>query len=161
MSTVLDYCKALPETRFATDEVLLREGGRESKLYILIEGEVAVMKGDILVNTQSEPGTIFGELSVLLNLPHTATVQAIAPTRTYVVDEAESFLQSTPEIAFHLSKLLAKKLNSITGYLVDLKQQFEDREDHLGMVDEVLESLLNQQIESHDPGSARYPEADL
>jgi CRP-like cAMP-binding protein len=161
MSTVLDYCKELPEARFEADAVLMREGGQESKLYILIEGEVAVLKGNILVNTQSEPGTIFGELSVLLDVPHTATVKAVQPTRAYVVDNAQRFLQSTPEMAFHLSRLLAKKLNSITGYLVDLKKQFEDQEDHLGMVDEVLESLLNQQVEAHTPGSQRYPDSSL
>lgn len=159
MSTVLDYCKSLPETFFEADAILMQEGGRECKLYILIEGEVAVLKAGILVNTQTEPGTIFGELSLLLNIPHTATVKAVVPTRAYRVENAEVFLQATPEMAFHLSKLLAKKLNSITSYLVDLKRQFEDQEDHLGMVDEVLESLLNQQIEVHEPGSERYPDS--
>ena len=57
------------------------------------------------------------------------------------------FLKEHPDVHLHLSTLLAKRLNSVTSYLVDLKSQFEDHDDHLGMVDEVLESLLHHQPE--------------
>lgn len=159
--TVLSFCHGLPERLFEPGEVLLVEGGADKFLYVLIEGEVEVLKGDTQVNTQSEPGAIFGELAVLLDVPHTATVRAISPSRTYVIERAGDFLRSNTELAFLLAKLLAKKLNSITTYLVDLKRQFEDREDHLGMVDEVLETLLHQQVEEHTPGSDRYPDTTI
>jgi CRP-like cAMP-binding protein len=161
MRTVLSFCDGLPEKLFGSGEVLLVEAGEDKNLYILIEGEVEVLKGETQVNIQSEPGAIFGELSVLLAIPHTATVRAISPSRTYVVEDAEAFLQSNPDFAFQLAKLLAKKLNSITTYLVDLKNQFEDQQDHLGMVDEVLETLLHQQVEEHTPGSERYPDTAI
>jgi hypothetical protein len=35
----------------------------------------------------------------------------------------------------------------VTTYLADLQHQFSEREDHLGMVDEVLDSLLHHQNE--------------
>jgi CRP-like cAMP-binding protein len=158
MRTVLDFCQGLRERRFSADEVLLEEGGQDRKLYILIEGEVEILKGGTSVNTQSEPGSIFGELAVLLDMPHTASVRAVAPCRTYLVENGEAFLQSNPDLAFQLAKSLAKKLNSITSYLVDLKNQFQDREDHLGIVDEVLENLLNQPVEKLTPGSERCPD---
>ena len=158
MRTVLSFCHGLPERLFEPGEVLLAEGGADGMLYVLIEGEVEVLKGETQVNTQSEPGAIFGELAVLLDIPHTATVRAVSPSRTYVVEHAGDFLRSHPDLTFQLAKLLAKKLNSITTYLVDLKSQFEDQQDHLGMVDEVLETLLNQQVEEHTPGSDRYPD---
>jgi CRP-like cAMP-binding protein len=75
-----------------------------------------------------------------------------------VVEEANKFLRSHPDMSFQLASLLARKLNSITSYLADLKLQFEDRDDHLGMVDEVLESLLHEQVEELEPGSVRYPD---
>jgi CRP/FNR family cyclic AMP-dependent transcriptional regulator len=161
MLTLLNYCHGLPEKLFKPDEILLAEGGEDRKLYILIEGEVEVLKGETQVSTQTEPGSVFGELAVLLDIPHTATVRAITPSRTYQVEDAESFLQSNTDLAFQLAKLLAKRLNNITTYLVDLKNQFEDQQDHLGMVDEVLETLLNQQIEKHSPGSERYPDTSI
>ena len=60
-------------------------------------------------------------------------------------DDAQSFLKSNPEIAFLLARLLAERLNGATTYLVDLKRQFEGHGNHLGMVGEVLETLLNHQ----------------
>jgi CRP/FNR family cyclic AMP-dependent transcriptional regulator len=161
MRTVLSFCHELPERLFGPGEVLLEENGRDGILYVLIEGEVEVLKGKTQVNTQSEPGAIFGELAVLLDIPHTATVKAVSPSRTYVIEYAGDFLQSHPDLTFQLAKLLAKRLSSITTYLVDLKSQFEDQQNHLGMVDEVLETLLNQQVEEHTPGSDRYKDTAI
>jgi CRP/FNR family transcriptional regulator, cyclic AMP receptor protein len=97
-------------------------------------------------------------MSVLLNQPHTATVRAISPVGVFVFEDAESFLKSNPEIAFFLGKLLAERLNAATTYLVDLKRQFEGQGNHLGMVGEVLESLIHQQHEDFMLGPER--EAD-
>jgi CRP/FNR family transcriptional regulator, cyclic AMP receptor protein len=161
MRTVLSFCQGLSERPFEPGEVLLVEGERDKILYVLIDGTVEVLKSDILVNKQSEPGAIFGELAVLLDIPHTATVRATSPCRTYVVEQAGVFLRAHPDLTYQLAMMLAKKLNSITTYLVDLKNQFEDRDDHLGIVDEVLESLLHEQVEEHQPGSERYPDKTI
>jgi CRP/FNR family transcriptional regulator, cyclic AMP receptor protein len=161
MRTVLSFCHGLPERHFEPGEVLLAEGGRDKLLYVLIDGKVEILKSETLVNKQSEPGAIFGELAVLLDIPHTATVKATSPCRTYVVEDAGDFLQSHPDLTYQLAMMLAKKLNSITTYLVDLKNQFEDRDDHLSMLDEVLDTLLHEQVEEHQPGSERYPDKTI
>ncbi len=161
MRTILSFCQGLPEKTFDPSEVLLAEGVNERILYILIEGEVEVLKGDLQINTVSEPGAIFGEISVLLDIPHTATVKTLSPTRVYVIEHASEFLQSHTDISYQLAKLLAQRVHGITTYLVDLKSQFEDHKDHLGMVDEVLESLAHQQAEECTPGSDRDPTTTL
>jgi len=161
MRTVLSFCHGLQERLFEPGEVLLAEGGRDKLLYVLIDGKVEILKSETLVNKQSEPGAIFGELAVLLDIPHTATVKATSPCRTYVVEDAGDFLQSHPDLTYQLAIMLAKKLNSITTYLVDLKNQFEDRDDHLSMLDEVLDTLLHEQVEEHQPGSERYPDKTI
>jgi len=161
MRDLLDLYDGLPKISFKPGEVLLAEGGQDKLLYVLIEGEVEVVKGETQVNIQSEQGAIFGELAVLLEVPHTATVRALTECRAYLVEDPGAFLTAHPELAFQLAKLLAKKLNSITTYLVDLKHQFQDQQDHLGMVDEVLETLLHQQVEDFDPGSERCTDATI
>jgi CRP/FNR family transcriptional regulator, cyclic AMP receptor protein len=161
MREILSFCQKLPETTFSPGEVLLAEGGKDRILYILIEGEIEVLKGDFQINTVSEPGAIFGEMSVLLDIPHTATVKTLAPSRVYMVERAGEFLQSHMDITYQLARLLAQRLHGITTYLVDLKNQFEDQKDHLGMVDEVLETLVHQQAEECLPGSERDPNTDL
>ncbi len=161
MGSVLDLCHGLPEQRFGSGEVLLAEGGGDKRLYVLVEGEVEVLKGETPINTQAEPGAIFGELAILLDCTHTATVRAVAPSRAYVIEDPAAFLSAHPDFALLLARLLARKLNSITTYLVDLKNQFQDQQDHLGMVDEVLETLIHQPVEELVPGSDRYPDRSL
>ena len=158
MKTLLTLCHGLQERTFEPGELLLAEGETDDLLYVLIEGEVEVFRGDTLVNRQSEPGAIFGELAVLLDRPHTANVRASKATRAFMTEQARSFLRSSPDLSYHLAVILGHKLNSITSYLVDLKQQFADRSDHLGMVDEVLDSLLHEPVSDLQPGSDRCPD---
>lgn len=160
MKTVLNYCKNLPEKSFSPSDLLIEEGGIDTRLYILIEGEVEIFKGDVFIAVQDEPGAIFGEMSLLLNLPSTATVKATLPTRTYEVSDGNIFLKNNPDLAYLLATLLAKRLHNVNSYLVDVKKQYEDRLDHLCLMDEVLESLLIQQLDKVQPGSARYTEPD-
>jgi hypothetical protein len=42
-----------------------------------------------------------------------------------------------------VARLLARRLDSLNKYLVDVKAQYEGH-DHLGMVDEVLEALMHR-----------------
>ncbi|MGA9444699.1 MAG: cyclic nucleotide-binding domain-containing protein, partial [Methyloceanibacter sp.] len=76
-------------------------------------------------------------------------------------DDAASFLRSNPEIAYHVAKLIAGRLNAATSYLADIKQQFEDRTDHLGMVGEVLDTLMHNQEEEFKPGPERETDSRL
>jgi CRP/FNR family transcriptional regulator, cyclic AMP receptor protein len=154
MGSILDICTGLPRREFGPGTVLLSEGETSGRLYVLAEGSVEVLRGDTQVAIVEEAGSVFGEMSVLLKRPHTATVRATSPVGVFVFEDAERFLKSNPEIAFFLGKLLAERLNAATTYLVDLKRQFEDQGNHLGMVGEVLETLMNQQQQDDfTPGS--------
>jgi CRP/FNR family cyclic AMP-dependent transcriptional regulator len=153
MASILDKCVGVPRQEFAPGTVLLSEGETSGRLYILAEGSVEVLRGDTQVAVVDEAGSVFGEMSVLLNRPHTATVRAMSPVGVFVFDDAERFLKSNPEIAFLLGRLLAERLNSATTYLVDLKRQFEGHSNHFGMVGEVLETLIHQQREDFTLGS--------
>ena len=156
MASILDYCKDLPTLILNEGDILLKEGDKSDKFYILIDGECEILRGKYQINKVSEPGSMLGEMSILLNNPHMATVKSIKKTKLYVVDDAADFLRSNTDITYHLAKTLAQRLNGVTSYLVDIKSQFEGSEDHLGMVDEVLESLIyNQDDEPVDLGSDR------
>ena len=158
MATVLEICKSLPLRSIAAGETVLTDGATDSLLYIMVEGAVEIVKGDVQINTVSEPGAIFGEVSVLLGLPHMATVKALRPSVFRVAAEPTEFLRSNPDIALAVAALLAKRLHILTTYLVDLKRQFESHENHLALVDEVLESLVHHQEPQAEPGSDRHPD---
>jgi len=156
MASMLDYCKGLSSITLNEGDILLQEGHRSNKFYILIDGECEVLRGNFQINRVSEPGSIFGEMSILLNIPHMATVKSIRETQLYLVDNALDFLKSNTEITFHLAKMLAQRLNGVTSYLMDIKKQFEGKDDHFSMIDVVLESLVyNQDNEDIELGSER------
>jgi hypothetical protein len=48
----------------------------------------------------------------------------------------------------------------MTRYLVDVKRQFSDAGGHLGLVDQILDTLLHHQGPVTTTGSARDPEGD-
>lgn len=158
MGSILDKCGGAPLEQLAAGAVLLSEGETSGRLYVLQSGTVEVLRGDTQVALIEEAGAMFGEMSVLLNQPHTATVRAQTPITVHVFDDAEGFLRSNPEIAFLIGRLLAGRLNAATTYLVDLKRQFEGHGNHLGMVGEVLDVLIHQQDEDFSLGPER--EAD-
>ena len=80
------------------------------------------------------------------------------PATVYAFDDAAGFLRSDPEIALHVARLLAQRLNAATTYLVDLKRQYAGNGNHLGMVSDVLASLIHQQEREFTPGSDRLPD---
>lgn len=145
MESILELVSDLPIRTFSPGDIIMKEGSRKGVLLVLIDGEVEILKGILQINTVDSSGSIFGEVSVLLDRPHIATVKALVDCRFYCIDDPMKFLESQPLVSLHLSKLLARRLDSVTNYLVDLKKQFEEQDDHLGMVDDVLESLLHQQ----------------
>lgn len=161
MRAILDLCRAMPLRTVGAGETVLREGESSGVLYILVEGAVEILKGDVQVNTVADPGAIFGEMSALLSSPHTATVRTLEPSQFRVAEDAARFLASDPEVALEVSRLLARRLHAMITYLADLKHQFEDHDDHLGIVDEVLETLAHHQGEANSPGSDRDPDPNV
>lgn len=122
MSTILDLCSDIPVRTFEPGAVLLTEGKKSGQLFVLIDGDVEILKGDMQVSTVSEAGAVFGEMSVLLDLAHTATVRARTPCHVHLVEDGNAFLQSNKEFAYDLCKLLAQRLHGVTTYLADLNR---------------------------------------
>lgn len=145
LSAVLAYCDEFPLDRFEPGDVLIPEGPNTGRMYILAVGEVEVLRGDTQVASIAMPGAIFGEIAALLGGPHTATVRAVTEVTAFRIEDARSLLENSREISFHVSTILARRLTDATAYLADLKRQFADRADHLGMVDEVLDALVQRQ----------------
>lgn len=149
MTTILEFCQHLPEQTFAPGDTLLAEGGTDKTLFVLVDGTVEILKGDIPVAVLSQPGSMFGEIAVLLDSAHIATVRATHTTRVRVASDGPALLSTHPGLALEVARMIANRLQLVTGYVADLKQQFNEHDDHLCMVGEVVESLLNTPL--HDP----------
>jgi len=158
MQSILEICDPAKRKEVPAGTELLPEGKTSGYIYVLAEGRIEVLRGNTQVAVVSEPGSVFGEMSVLLGAPHTATVRALSDATVYAYADAAGFMRSDPQIAFVIARLLAQRLNSATTYLVDLKRQYAGQGNHLGMVSDVLASLIHQQEAEFTPGSDRLPD---
>ena len=143
MADILEYCEGLKSVPFKAGAVILTEGERLGKIYILKEGQVEVIRERTQVTHIDEPGSIFGDMSVLLDMPHSATVKALSATKLYEIPDALTFLDKRPEFSLHIATMLARRLYYTTSYLVDLQQQAQGKRQDLDLVDEILASLVN------------------
>ena len=159
MTGVLARCTAAQKTAVPAGTILMAEGTKSGRIYVLDTGTIEVMRGETRVALVSDRGAIFGEMSVLLDAAHTATVRAVDDSTVYAFTDAAEFLRSDPDTTLAVAKLLAQRLHSATTYLVDLKRQYAGQSNHLGMVSDVLASLINQPPGDFEPGSDRLPEA--
>lgn len=161
MRDILEYCIGGRKRRVIAGTYVLHEGGRTGHLYVLIEGRLEVIKGEAVVASVTEPGAVLGEMSVLLDTPHTATVRAAHDSTIYEIDDASAFLRKQPAAAILIARMLAQRLNVANTYLADLKRQYAGHGTHLAMVGEVLQSMINLPPSEVSPGSDRQSDPRL
>jgi CRP/FNR family transcriptional regulator, cyclic AMP receptor protein len=155
--SLLDEAESLPLIRAEPGEVLIHQDTHVGRLLVLVEGAVQVERDGVPVVRVSEPGAVFGEMSLVLRTPATATVRCLRPSTFRVADDPMAFLTSHPGAALEMLRVSAGRVDALTRYLVDVKQQYADQDDHLGMLDTVLDVLANQQVPRARPGSVRDP----
>jgi len=69
----------------------------------------------------SEPGAVFGELSILLDQPHTADVRALQSSEFYLANE--SLLAQDQLACIYVATALALRVNNANRALIELKRQ--------------------------------------
>jgi len=159
MPDMLSLSDHLPEVVLAPGDVLVHEGNPSGPVWVLVSGELTVSKGDTAVNTISRPGAVIGEMSVLLGLDHGATVTAASPARLRVAEDGAALLASDAAVMRLVAEGLARRLNFVSTYLADLKEQYGDAPG-LSMVSDVLSTLSQHEQPVARPGSARDPDPD-
>ena len=143
MTDILEYCKGLKQVTFKAGAIMLPEGERMGKLLVLIDGQVEVVRERTQVTHIDEPGSIFGEMAVLLDMAHSATVKALSSVTAYEIPDALTFLDTRPEFSLHIATMLARRLYYTTSYLVDLQQQAAGKRQDLDLVDQILATLVD------------------
>src|SRR5688572_703757 len=106
------------ERSLRAGEILFRQDFPAENMYWIESGVVGILQGD-LENPRllgfRYPGQIVGEIALLENIPRTASVAAIVPTRlkTLSTDKFEAFLSLIPGFGVELMRLLSSRLREI------------------------------------------------
>jgi CRP-like cAMP-binding protein len=120
---------SLPLVTYQPGETVIVDGSKSGRLLILRKGAIAIVKKDTEIATVAKPGAVLGELSILLDRPHTADVRALEPSQFHVAD-GEALLTQNPIAAIYVATVLAHRLDSANDALIQLKSQLETGEPH-------------------------------
>lgn len=113
---------AAQERMFSAAQEIFREGDPGDGLYVVVEGLVEI-SGVInteqrQVLTQVAPGGVFGEMSVIEQLPRSASAIAVMPTRVLFISRAEmqSLIERAPALAAALLQLVSHRLREFNQH---------------------------------------------
>ena len=143
MSPLLEYVSTHPSREFEAGGIVIEQGEWTGELLVLVSGSVEILRDGVRLAKASEAGVVFGEMSALLGGPATATVRTLGPAVVAVIQEPREFMMEHPAVSLYVAELLAKRLDTLNKYLIDVKRQYEGH-DHIGMVDEVLGALMHR-----------------
>ena len=109
------------EVHFARGEIVLREGDQSNFFYVMLEGELRVTKffgeQEIFLATGA-PGRFFGEIQILLDVPHSVLIRVVANSRFFRLPRAAfwDLLRTSPTVAREIMRTLATRLRNMEGY---------------------------------------------
>ncbi|HHO76296.1 MAG TPA: cyclic nucleotide-binding domain-containing protein [Deltaproteobacteria bacterium] len=118
--------------RYEKDEVITREGEYDCWLYVILKGQVKVIKDEEEIARLDARGGTFGELAVIDGEARSASVYASTDTTCLAIDG--SFLdrlEPKEKIEFEavyyrlLSEILAHRLRITSAELSRMKQEME------------------------------------
>lgn len=116
------------------DEVIIEEGEDASRIFILLAGEVGVVKDGDVLTTIANVGDIFGELAALEDETRSASVVAQGKTFCLAVDQKflEHIKPKDQNSAFYaalyefIAKLTAKRLKATSEQLAKVDRELRD-----------------------------------
>lgn len=107
--------------------VLCREGDPGNALFLIVEGDADIYKGNQLM-AQLGSGEMFGEMALLTGEERSATVIARTPMELYQLDKADfdAMLSHAPQMASGLSRILARRLRETTQATAKQRQASDE-----------------------------------
>ena len=113
------------EKSFDPGELIVEEGQTGNGLYVIVSGNVEVLKGDLAANPQvlakRGAGDVFGEMALLGEWPRTASVRALDDVQCLGIDRWVflSQLERQPKVTIRLLQILAQRLRDSDARLAE------------------------------------------
>ena len=117
------FVTMLPLESYMAGEAILIAGSKTGRLLFLKSGAVVILKNSVEIATVREPGAVLGEISALLDRPHTAGVRALENSEFYIADA--SLLEKDPIAALYIARILARRLVAADEGLIELKDRLQ------------------------------------
>jgi len=101
------------EMTFKAGDAVVREGSLGVGFYLILDGKAEVRKGERVLATLGR-GQFFGEMSLIDELPRSADVIALSPTKCWALTSwaFAGLVKTNPEIALQMLKEMVKRLRA-------------------------------------------------
>ena len=145
---ILEFSKNFPLQVFPHGTILLEEGSRKDVLYVLLEGKIEILKDGVALASVATRGALLGEVSLLTDMPHSATCRGVGEVKAYVIPVDASFFEKNPNFLLHIAKDLARKLNKATLSLTTTSETGTPRDpSELRRKTEQMDAILKELYE--------------
>lgn len=141
MTELPDFALHLPTETLPAGSFLTIEGGRSGRVYVLEQGKLTVLREGVELASIDRPGALIGEMAVLLESPHSASVRAETEVKVRVLANAAASFAADPALALHVARVAVGRLNTTSALLVDLQRSARNRPGELALVERLLGAL--------------------
>ena len=109
------------EIHLKAGETLIRDGDPADVFHLMLEGELRVTKfydDQEIFLAEAIPGDFFGEIEILLDVPHSVLIRAVADSRIFRLPRAGfwDLLRTSSTVAREIMRTLATRLRNMEGY---------------------------------------------
>ena len=113
---LMNLANEVREERHGAGTIVFREGEPGDCLYLIVEGQVRVTRGETLLREQG-PKSFFGEIAVLEGENRTATVATATPVRFLRLDRDDllRLMEELPTIAIGICQTLSRLVSELSG----------------------------------------------
>lgn len=113
---------ASPFVEFAAGAALLQQGEPARAMYILETGRVEVSRDGVVLG-ELGPGEFVGEMAIVQDQPHSATVTARTAVRALELDQAafHAVLRANPEVGVQVMRRLVRMLEASEARRAELQ----------------------------------------
>ena len=110
--------------KFLPDEYIFKQGESGNKAYLLLDGRIAIEVNGKKVSEISEM-EIFGEMSLILKKPRSASIRVLKPSIVLPIDEKilSDLLEKSPPIVKSMVRQLSYRLAQCDAEIRSLKNK--------------------------------------
>ena len=152
-------CHIASEVAYPAYSTLFEEGDEGDSLYLLVDGEVSIIKAGTEVLFFNEKGYCLGEIALIDNKPRSATVKTVKPTQFLRITRGDFYnaMAREPRIGMGMFRVLNEKIRRDLEIQMSAIRKEVVQEESMRLAAEVQKSLLpNTEIAHPSVSSAGY-----
>ena len=140
-------CHITSEVAYPADSTLFEEGDEGDSLYLLVDGEVSIIKAGTEVLFFDEKGYCLGEIALIDNKPRSATVKTVKPTQFLRITRHDFYnaMAREPRIGSGMFRVLNDKIRRDLEIQMSAIRKEIAQEESMRLAAEVQKSLLPNQ----------------